>query len=253
MLALRPSMQYMAPISHAPSRTSCLQDNDSLKTTHAVRAFAMHATRIIAIRHGETTWNVDGRIQGHLDIPLNDTGLWQAEQAGRALEGESIAAIYSSDLQRAHVTAQAVAKASGAPLYTHQGLRERCFGDFQGRTFKDVEASQPEDAQLWRTRNPAYAPPGGGDSLIALRDRIASTVDEIARQHEGEQIVLVAHGGVLDVLYRLATRQDFQAPRTWELANAAINRLLWTREGLSLVGWADTAHLQQGSQDEAHS
>ena len=213
----------------------------------------MHATRIIAIRHGETTWNVDGRIQGHLDIPLNDTGLWQAEQAARALADESIAAIYSSDLLRAHVTAQAVAKVSGAPLHTHQGLRERCFGDFQGRTFKDVEASQPEDAQLWRTRNPAYAPPGGGDSLIALRERIASTVDQIARQHEGEQIVLVAHGGVLDVLYRLATRQDFQAPRTWELANAAINRLLWTPHGLSLVGWADTAHLQQGSRDEAHS
>ena len=100
----------------------------------------MHATRIIAIRHGETTWNVDGRIQGHLDIPLNDTGLWQAEQAAQALADESIAAIYSSDLQRAHVTAQAIARTSGAPLHATTGLRERCFGDFQGRTFKDVEA-----------------------------------------------------------------------------------------------------------------
>lgn len=213
----------------------------------------MHATRIIAIRHGETTWNVDGRIQGHLDIPLNDTGLWQAEQAAQALADERIAAIYSSDLQRAHATAQAIARATDAPLHTTTGLRERCFGDFQGRTFKDVEETQPEDAQLWRTRNPAYAPPGGGDSLLALRERISSTVDEIARQHEGEQIVLVAHGGVMDVLYRLATRQDFQAPRTWELSNCAINRLLWTPDGLSLVGWADTAHLLQGSRDEAHS
>jgi probable phosphoglycerate mutase len=86
-----------------------------------------------------------------------------------------------------------------------------------------------------------------------LRERIFATVDRIARQHEGEQIVLVAHGGVMDVLYRLATRQDFQTPRTWELSNCAINRLLWTPDGLSLVGWADTAHLQQGSRDEAHS
>lgn len=213
----------------------------------------MQATRIIAIRHGETSWNVDGRIQGHLDIPLNDTGLWQAEQAARALADEDIAAIYSSDLQRAHVTARAIAATSGAALHTDAGLRERCFGDFQGRTFKDVESTQPEDAQRWRTRDPAYAPPGGGDSLLMLRERIASTVDRLAGQHPGELIVVAAHGGVMDVLYRLATRQDLQAPRTWELTNCAINRLLWTPQGLTLVGWADTAHLQQGSRDEAHS
>ena len=213
----------------------------------------MHATRIIAIRHGETTWNVDGRLQGHLDIPLNDIGLWQAGQAAQALSEEDIAAIYSSDLQRAYVTAQAVAKVTGKPLHADAGLRERCFGEFQGKTFKDIEATHPEAAQKWRQRDPSFALGSTGESLITLRDRIASTVDKIASQHEGEQIVIVAHGGVLDVLYRLATRQDLQAPRTWELGNAAINRLLWTPDGLSLVGWADTAHLNEGSRDEAHS
>ena len=213
----------------------------------------MHATRIIAIRHGETTWNVDGRLQGHLDIPLNDIGLWQAEQAAQALVDEDIAAIYSSDLQRAYVTAQAVAKATGKPLQADAGLRERCFGEFQGKTFQDIEATYPEAAQKWRKRDPSFVLGGTGESLLMLRDRIASTVDKIASQHEGEQIVIVAHGGVLDVLYRLATRQDLQAPRTWELSNAAINRLLWTPDGLTLVGWADTAHLNEGSRDEAHS
>ena len=213
----------------------------------------MHATRIIAIRHGETTWNVDGRLQGHLDIPLNDIGLWQAEQAARALADEDITAIYSSDLQRAYVTAQAVAKTTGKPLQADTGLRERCFGEFQGKTFKDIEATHPEAAQKWRQRDPSFALGSSGESLLTLRDRIASTVDKIASQHEGEQIVIVAHGGVLDVLYRLATRQDLQAPRTWELGNAAINRLLWTPDGLTLVGWADTAHLNEGSRDEAHS
>jgi probable phosphoglycerate mutase len=106
----------------------------------------------------ETTWNVDGRIQGIWISPERHRPV-QAEQAAQALADESIAAIYSSDLQRAHVTAQAIAQRSGAPLHTTAGLRERCFGDFQGRTFKDVEATQPEDAQLWRTRNPAYARP----------------------------------------------------------------------------------------------
>ena len=213
----------------------------------------MQATRIVAIRHGETAWNVDTRIQGHLDIPLNDTGLWQANQVARALADEPIAAIYTSDLQRAHATAQAVARTTGAPLTTHTGLRERSFGHFQGRTFAEIESELPDDAYRWRKRDPHYAPEGG-ESLVTLRERIERTVAQLAQQHLGEQVVMVAHGGVLDALYRLATRQDIQAPRTWQLSNAAINRLLWTPDGLSLVGWADTQHLdQQAARDETHS
>lgn len=213
----------------------------------------MQATRIIAIRHGETAWNVDTRIQGHLDIPLNDTGLWQADQAARALADEPIAAIYTSDLLRALATAQAVARTTGAPLATDTGLRERSFGYFQGRTFAEIEADLPEDARRWRKRDPHYTPEGG-ESLVTLHDRIERTVTALAQQHVGEQVVMVAHGGVLDVLYRLATRQDIQAPRTWLLSNAAINRLLWTPDGLSLVGWADTQHLDDRSaRDEIHS
>ena len=213
----------------------------------------MKATRLIAIRHGETAWNVDTRIQGHLDIPLNTTGLWQADQVARALADEPITAIYTSDLKRAHATAQAVARSTGAPLTTHTGLRERSFGHFQGRTFAEIEAELPEDAHRWRKRDPHYAPEGG-ESLVTLRERIERTVALLAQQHLGEQVVMVAHGGVLDVLYRLATRQDIQAPRTWQLSNAAINRLLWTPDGLSLVGWADTQHLdQQAARDETHS
>lgn len=211
----------------------------------------MQATRIIAIRHGETAWNVDARIQGHLDIPLNDTGLWQAERAGAALADERLDAIYSSDLQRALSTAQAVGQTTGCHVQPDAGLRERCFGSFEGRTFKEVEAEQPEQALRWRKRDPDFVPDGGGESLAMLRSRIQHTVDRLASQHMGGQIALVAHGGVMDMLYRLATRQDLQAPRTWELHNAAINRLLWTPEGLTLVGWGDVAHLQgQGVRDE---
>ena len=213
----------------------------------------MQTTRIIAIRHGETAWNVDTRIQGHLDIPLNDTGLWQARQVGQALADEPVAAIYSSDLQRAYATAQAVAQATGAPLTPERGLRERGFGDFQGRTFQQIERESPEQALRWRKRDPHYTPEGG-ESLVTLRDRIERTVTALAQQHLGEQVVMVAHGGVLDVLYRLATRQDIQAPRTWQLANAAINRLLWTPDGLTLIGWADTQHLDQiVVRDENHA
>ena len=214
----------------------------------------MQATRIIAIRHGETAWNVDARIQGHLDIPLNDTGLWQAERAGAALADERLDAIYSSDLQRALSTAQAVGQTTGCPVQPDAGLRERCFGSFEGRTFKEVEAEQPEQALRWRKRDPDFVPDGGGESLAMLRSRIQHTVDRLASQHMGGQIALVAHGGVMDMLYRLATHQDLQAPRTWELHNAAINRLLWTPQGLSLVGWNDGNHLQEvEALDERHS
>lgn len=209
----------------------------------------MQATRIIAIRHGETAWNVDTRLQGHLDIALNAKGLWQAEQAARALEGEPIAAIYASDLLRAWHTARAIAQTTGAPLMASQNLRERCFGSFEGKTYAELESHWPEEARHWRARVPGWAPPGG-ESLLALRERISATVGALAQQHMGGQIALVAHGGVLDVLYRLATGQELQAPRTWHLGNAAINRLLWTAEGLTLVGWGDTSHLEEATLDE---
>ena len=212
----------------------------------------MDVTRILAIRHGETAWNVETRLQGHLDIPLNDTGLLQADRLARALIGrEAVDAIYASDLSRAHTTAQAVAHAMGHAVRTHEGLRERHFGVFQGRTFAEVEAEWPEHAVQWRKRTPEWTPPGGGESLLRLHERIVNTVNELAAQHTGQQMVLVAHGGVLDILYRAATRLDLQAPRTWSLTNTAVNRLLWTPEGLSLVGWGDTSHLDALAQDES--
>jgi probable phosphoglycerate mutase len=209
----------------------------------------MEPTRVIALRHGETAWNVDARIQGHLDIELNDTGLWQAGRVARALQEESIAAIYASDLSRARQTAEAIAEPRGIAITTEPGLRERAFGTFEGRTFADIHAELPEQAQRWRTRDPEFAPEGG-ESLLTFRERITSTAARLAAKHPGELVVMVAHGGVMDVLYRAATGQDLQAPRTWELGNTAINRLLWTPQGFTLVGWADNAHLGNGARDE---
>jgi len=213
----------------------------------------MHATRILAIRHGETAWNVDTRIQGQLDIGLNDTGRAQAQRLARSLaKREPLQAIYASDLARAWHTAQAIGQAQGMAVVAHTGLRERAFGDFEGRTFAEIEAELPEHARHWRQRTPDWAPPGTGESLLVLRERVLAAVNELAARHLGEQIALVAHGGVMDVLYRAATRLDVQAARTWQLPNTAVNRLLWTPEGLSLVGWADTTHLEGRSLDERH-
>jgi probable phosphoglycerate mutase len=214
----------------------------------------MEATRILAIRHGETAWNVDTRIQGQLDIGLNDTGRWQAQRTAQALAHEDIAAVYSSDLSRAFETAQTIANAlslrGALQVVPHLGLRERHFGHFQGKTWAEIETHWPDDARKWRQRDPAWSPIEG-ESLLQLRERIAQCVHELAHQHKGEQIVLVAHGGVMDVLYRLATGQSTQAPRTWHLGNAAINRLLWTPQGLSLVGWGDVSHFEDADNSSA--
>lgn len=211
----------------------------------------MEATRIIAIRHGETSWNVDSRIQGQRDIGLNDTGRWQARRVGEALADEEITAVYSSDLGRAHQTAQEIAETTGVPVVPNEGLRERGFGSFEGLTFDEIHQTWPDHAQNWRRRIPDWQPPEGGESLLELRERVRRTMEELAARHPGEQIVIVAHGGVLDTLYRIATGQEVNSPRTWELPNGAINRLLWTPQGFTLVGWSDTQHLDQPAGDDA--
>jgi probable phosphoglycerate mutase len=210
----------------------------------------MEATRIIAVRHGETAWNVDARIQGQLDVGLNDTGRWQARRVGEALAGEKITAVYSSDLGRAHQTAQSISEVTGVAVVPEEGLRERSFGIFEGKTFDEIRETWPDHAHNWRKRIPEWEPPEGGESLIQLRERVTRTLQALAARHPGEQIVVVAHGGVLDAIYRVATGQEVNSPRTWELPNGAINRLLWTPEGFTLVGWSDTQHLDPDTLDD---
>jgi len=203
---------------------------------------ADRATRVFALRHGQTEWNASQRIQGHTDVPLDDTGRWQAARLAQALAGERIAAIYSSDLQRAHATALALGAATGVVVKTDPLLRERAFGRFEGATFIEIEQRWPDDALRWRRREPGFAP-GGGEPLAAFHARSVGAVARLAALHPGQAIAVVAHGGVLDCLYRAALHIALEAPRTWQLGNASINRLLYTAEGCTVVGWNDAAHL----------
>jgi probable phosphoglycerate mutase len=209
-----------------------------------------HATRLVAIRHGETAWNAQQRLQGHRDIPLNALGLRQAASLGPALAGEGLAAVVASDLQRAWQTGSALAGALGLPLLAEPGLRERGFGLLEGLTHAEIEAGWPAQARRWRTREPGFAPEGG-ESLLQFQARCLATVDRLAAAHAGHTIALVCHGGVLDMLYRAATHVALDHPRSWPLGNASINRLLHTPQGLSLVGWNDSAHLDALGADDA--
>jgi len=206
-------------------------------------------TRLIVVRHGETAWNVEARLQGQLDVPLNDRGLEQARRTAQALDDDAPQVVVSSDLARARQTAEAIAGRFGLPLFTDPGLRERSFGRFQGMTHGEVAERWPDDALRWRQRDPAFAP-GDGESLTAFYPRCVEATLRAARAHPGRTIVVVAHGGVLDCLYRAASRIPLDAPRSWSLDNAAINRLLYTGSGLTLVGWNDTHHLDDPALDE---
>ncbi len=198
--------------------------------------------RVILIRHGQTAWNASGRLQGQQDIPLDETGERQAMAVAQALADEDLDALYSSDLQRATATAQPLAHRLALEVHTDPGLRERGFGCLEGNTYAEIEARWPEDARAWRQRA-LHARPGGGESLTGFYTRCLETATRLVQHHGGQSVALVAHGGVLDCLYRAAVGVALDAPRSWQLGNATVNRLLWTPQGFSLVGWNDDQHL----------
>ena len=201
------------------------------------------ATRILAIRHGQTAWNADARIQGHTDIELDAMGRWQAERLAAALADEELQAVYSSDLSRARQTAAPFAARAGLELRLDAGLRERAFGEFEGLSFAQIEQRWPDQAARWRRRDPDFGA-HGGEVLRHFRERVTAVVTRLALAHRGQSIALVTHGGVLDMLYREAARLALDAPRSWQVANAGINRLLHSGAGFVLVGWADVGHLE---------
>jgi 2,3-bisphosphoglycerate-dependent phosphoglycerate mutase len=207
------------------------------------------ATRLVVIRHGETAWNRATRIQGHTDIPLSPLGLAQAGRLAEALGEESLAAVYASDLSRARQTAEALASVHGLAVQLDAGLRERAFGRFEGMSWDEIEQKHPEDSARWRRREPDFGV-GGGESLNIFSARCLAAARRIVAAHAGENIAIVAHGGVLDCLYRAATRTALDAPRSWQLGNATINRLLATPEGFTLIGWNDDRHLAGLSADD---
>lgn len=209
----------------------------------------MDATRIVAIRHGETAWNAESRLQGHQDIALNPQGQRQADTLAQALRDEGLVAVYSSDLARAWQTAQALAEPLALALQADVGLRERCFGEFEGLTYAQIDARWPEQARRWRQRELDFVPVGA-ESLGHFHARCVTTLDRLAAAHVGQAIAVICHGGVLDSFYRAANRLALKLPRQWTLGNATINRLLHTPQGLRVVGWNDAGHLDTPACDE---
>jgi probable phosphoglycerate mutase len=210
-------------------------------------------TKLVLIRHGETAWNAEHRIQGRLDIPLSPRGMLQSARLAECLANEPIEAVYSSGQSRAWLTAAPLAARLGLQIIAEPRLRERCFGIFEGLTLEEIAERHPAEFVKWRERDPEWRP-DGGESGQQLIDRVMSAVNEIGARHANQTVALVSHGGVLDVIYRAARVLHWHAPREHQMLNAAVNRLSASASDsaaltLSIDLWGDVAHLQE-SRDE---
>jgi probable phosphoglycerate mutase len=206
-------------------------------------------TEFLVVRHGETAWNQEGRMQGHLDSPLNAAGVEQAEAVAARLAGEAFAALYSSDLGRALETARRIAARSGHCVVADPRLRERHLGVLQGLTRAEARRQIPEVYEGYRSGGAGYVIPMG-ESAAQCAARVLAALAEIAARHAGERAVVVAHGGVLDVLYRTAMNLPHEGPRMFTILNASINVFRYAGGQWHLDAWGDVAHLGERALDD---
>ena len=201
--------------------------------------------RICLIRHGETAWNAERRLQGHLDVALNETGFAQAAAAAQHLAGERFAGLYCSDLLRTRQTAAPLVRVLGRPAVDEPRLRERHYGSFQGLTYAEAALRYPQAYALHKARHPEFALPAGGESLNDFRVRIVAALADIAARHRGRQVAVVTHGGVLDIVHRLTSGQPLEAPREFGIPNAGLNWVEGEDGNWRLLAWAVEDHLER--------
>lgn len=204
-------------------------------------------TRFLLIRHGETLWNREQRIQGQSNSELSPEGVDQARAAAACLRDEEAELLVSSDLERTMQTAAPIAAATGLAVEAHAGLRERAFGIFEGLTLTEIAERFPDHHARWRSRDPAYAMPGG-ESLQQMRLRIKAALEGLAmRGHR--KVLVVTHGGVLDAVYRLATGTPDEARRDWPLVNASVNHIDIAGDTWHLREWGIVSHLRSAGDE----
>jgi len=204
----------------------------------------MKSTRFCLVRHGETNWNVEGRLQGHTDIDLNHHGEAQAAQMAKAIKAIDLQfdVLYTSDLQRAAKTAAAIEKLFNTKAVVNASLRERHLGVLQGMRTDEVPALEPE---LWERHinRDIHQDLRGGESIAKFAERIHAALEQIRQEHVGKTVLLVSHGGALDMMYRLASNQALDAPKAVSVPNASLNWISHDGNAWKVERWADTTHL----------
>jgi len=206
---------------------------------------------LFLIRHGETDWNTERRIQGHTDTLLNARGIEQAEKlAARLAAEEKIDALYTSPQQRARVTAEIIAQKTGLVARVDARLMEKHLGVYEGKSLTEIEQGDPEVARLWRESKEHFQLPGE-ETLVILQKRVREFLDEITPQHNGARVALVSHGGTLNMLVSMLLELDINRRWPFWFDNASISYvdLSGPRARLRLLN--DTCHLRNGYHDHS--
>lgn len=199
-------------------------------------------TELVLIRHGETAMNRELRFQGHVNVGLNEIGLEQARRLAGRMAGEHADAIYASDLLRAQQTAQPIAATLALQPVAEAGLREQSFGRVDGMRVDDIKEQHPEAWAGWLRFEEDYAMPEG-ESTRQFHGRVMDAVQRLVAAHPQQKLVVVTHGGVLDMIYRTARALGLNGPRQSDIPNAGLNRIRVRDGGIDILDWADTRHL----------
>jgi probable phosphoglycerate mutase len=199
-------------------------------------------TRFIVVRHGETQWNVERRIQGARDSALTASGLAQADAIGKRLARERFDVLISSDLGRARQTAERVAFHTGLPVHADSRLRERNFGAGEGMTYEEIDRAFPDVFSRDRDSNPDIVIPGG-ESRRQFHDRVKAAFEDLARQYDGKRVCVITHGGVLSTLYRVVHDIPVAHAHRVTISNASYNAVAFDADAWTLEAWDETDHL----------
>jgi broad specificity phosphatase PhoE len=199
-------------------------------------------TLLHLVRHGRSIWNAAGRIQGHIDIELDDIGLQQAQRIADRLEREPLAAIYSSPLLRAQVTAEVIAARCHLPVKPDARLMEYDFGVISGMTWTEVAENHPELANRW-LEDPWAVPVSGSEGRVNFAARVMAAMQDICAQHPTEQVAIVAHGGTFGVYLSAMLGLDLNRRHPFHFGNTSLS-LVEMREGVFHIhGLNNTCHL----------
>ena len=203
-------------------------------------------TEFILLRHGETDWNRELRFQGQVDVPLNAVGHTQAQRLAQRLAAEPVHHLVSSDLLRTRQTAQPIldlARTAQSPsLVTDAMLREQNFGRIDGMRVEDIKNQHADVWAGWTQFQSDYAGPDG-ERTRQFHTRVMDAMQRLAAAYAGQTLVVVTHGGVLDMLYRTVHGLGLNGPRQSTIPNAGYNRVRFDGNRFDILHWADTTHL----------
>ncbi len=199
--------------------------------------------RLIVVRHGETFYNMEDRLTGQADVPLSPLGERQAVRVGAYLATEKLDCIVSSDLQRARVTAHAIAAHHGLTVEEDPDIREIALGNWEGMLSSEIAVIEPEMMEKWRANSSLFAPIGG-ETLLQLHTRVARALDRWYDRYPDGSVVWVAHGGMIGVLICHLLKIDITRRRQFHLDNASVSEFLYGGKRMRIFRLNETAFLR---------